>query len=53
MSRPSWLGVELDALELVEVGARGLHELDRAVDLVRELLVALVGRVLGEAACSS
>ena len=29
-------GVELDALQLVEVGARRLHELDRAVDLGRD-----------------
>jgi hypothetical protein len=42
--------VELDALELVEVRTGGLHELDGTVDLVRDLLVAAVGRVLREAA---
>ena len=42
-------GVELDAAQLVEVGAGRLHELDRAVDLVREALVLLVRRVLREA----
>ncbi len=41
-------GVELDATQLVEVGARRLHELDRAVDLVGHLLVTVVSRVLGE-----
>lgn len=42
-------GEELDALQLVEVRARGLHELDRAVDLGGHALVALIGRVLREA----
>ncbi len=42
-------GVELDALELVEVRSGGLHELDGAVDLGREALVLLVGGVLREA----
>ncbi len=41
-------GVELHAAQLVEVGSRRLHELDRAVDLGREALVALVGGVLRE-----
>ena len=41
--------VELDAAQLVEVGARRLHELDGAVDVVRQALVRLVRRVLGEA----
>ena len=36
-------------MQLVEVGAGRLHELDRAVDLVRETLVLLVGGVLREA----
>ena len=35
-------GVELDALELVEIGPGGLHELDRLVDLAGELLIAAV-----------
>ena len=42
-------GVELDALQLIEVRSGGLHELDGAVDLARETFVALVRRVGGEA----
>ena len=41
--------VELDALERLEVGAARGHELDGAVDLAGQRLVAGVGRVLGEA----
>ncbi len=37
-------GVELHRLELGRVGATGLHEVQRVVDLPRELLVALPGR---------
>lgn len=37
-------GVELDGLELLRVRAAGPHEVQRAVDLARELLVALAGR---------
>ena len=42
-------GVELHALERLEVGAAGRHELDGAVDVPGQGLVAGVGRVLGEA----
>lgn len=37
-------GVELDGLELLRVGAAGPHEVQRVVDLARQLLVALPGR---------
>jgi hypothetical protein len=37
-------GVELDGLELLRVGPAGLHEVQRLVDLARQLLVALPGR---------
>ncbi len=42
-------GVELHALQRLEVGAAGRHELDGAVDVPRQRLVAGVGRVFGEA----
>ena len=42
-------GVELHPLERLEVGAAGGHELDGAVDVPGQGLVAGVGRVLGEA----
>ena len=42
-------GVKLDAPELLEVRSRGLHELDRLVDVASHLLVAHIGWIAGEA----
>jgi hypothetical protein len=39
-------GVDVDPVELLRVGARGVHERQRPVDLAREALVAAPGRAV-------